>query len=274
MRRAPIVGGFVLALTLIFLVVFTPYLAGGFSAFAAKHGHVVEAVSGKGIAGAFVLTSAVLEAGPMVHGSTNKILYKTIVRTDADGGYQLPSQWSALSVAFPGSNPTLTWVVTAFVPGYVVVGDDDGWREQSNDQFPFAAKSATEMPSSVLSYAGSLEVAPLQLRENALTLSEATAYYRKIMLVGIERVEVRDPLEAELRSAAHGFFVSRICETHSDSAISMRTARQLMMFNVAQESAERRLQSIDPARWSSLSYSRALPDSAAEVCGAMHAGAP
>ena len=77
----------------------------------------------------------------------------------------------------------------------------------------------------------------------------------------------------ELKRAAHDFFMPLICSQRVDNAISMRTTRYVLMFNVAQTRAEQRLKAIDPVRWSSLSYANALPYAAAEVCDAMRAGA-
>lgn len=269
MTKRPTVALIVLAIAVGLLFVVGPP-PGALSAFRAKSGRVIDKASGKGIPDAFVLATATFEASPLINQSTNKVLFNVVVRADADGAYRVPSQWEHLALSLPGTDARITWAVTAFSPGYVVVGDDDGWRF-TGDVAPFAAKSASEPPPAHWTWDG-MEVDPRVLERTNLTLEEATVYYRKILLAGVSSVEAQSTLETQLRAASNEYFKQLVCSKPSDTAIAMRIARYLMMFSTDQASAELRLQAIDPGRWSALSYARALPYSAAEVCDALRSG--
>jgi hypothetical protein len=272
MRRARALRGWILfGFALLLLLIFSPQLPDAFFACAPKAGRVVD-TTGHGMPNVFVLASAHFDAGPLVHGgSANRSLYNVIVRTDSNGDFAIPAQWSHFTLGLPGTGPTVSWVVTAFSPGLAVTGDEDGWRFDQNGDAFYPAKSTAEAPSA--SWHGThLRLQPIVLRAASLSLAEAVAYYRKVLLVGLPDRNHAGPMEDELRRAAYRFFQPLACTSPPDSSVSMRTARYLTMFTISDHASEERLRDIDPPRWQALSYSDALPYSAAEVCDALQAG--
>lgn len=253
------------------LATISPQIPDVMAACAPKIGRVIDSATGKGMPDVFVLTSASFEAGPLVHGSPNRTVYNIVVRTDADGGYSLPSFWSKAVFGIPGTNPAMRWSVTAFEPGFVVVGDEDGWRFDEKGEAFFPAKSASETPEA--HWSGSrILVHPIAMRSASLSIPEAAAYYRKVLIVGAGQRGIQSVEETELRDAAHGYLRDLVCRTDPTVSVDMRTARYLLAFSSDRQHSEQRLRAIDPAKWASLSYSHALPYSANEICDAMRAG--
>ncbi|MBL0164795.1 MAG: hypothetical protein IPP82_14390 [Xanthomonadales bacterium] len=116
----------ILGLLIILLIApFTPQIPGCITTHRSKSGKVVDVETGKGLPNALVISSARFVSDPVFFGpSGNMVLYNVIVRTDAEGRFSIPSTWSDLYIATPGTHPRITWVVTVFEPGYAVVGDE------------------------------------------------------------------------------------------------------------------------------------------------------
>ena len=197
---------------------------------AAKSGAVIDAATGRGLANVLVFESARFEEAGLVHGSRSEALYHVIVETDADGNYTLPSQLSKLRIGIPGTGPTMRFVITAFKPGYVVAGDESGWKTDQHGEAPYDPPSVQISPNASLSGL-SAHVDPIRMDSRELSLADAAIYYEKILGVGVGRYDADDAESRRVRTLGYDALAPLVCSKAED--IPLPVALAILKFAAA-----------------------------------------
>jgi len=216
MRRKMRILSAVVAFLLLFLLgpAFVDLLRNA-RAYQTKTGQVVDADSGAPISGAYVVASAAFDVRHPIEGGSHGILYRHIVRTDANGTYVIPSEWTHAFFTFSpwGGRSSIRWVVTALQPGYAVVGDEKAWESDAKQQTPYPPASVFNPPK-VQGGLLTVHIAPIQLKARNLSPREATIYYSKIVgALGWDDLASRFlPEEVALRHVLYDLFVPLVCE--------------------------------------------------------------
>lgn len=214
---------------IIFALVLLPFLPQVPSCMMAnlpKTGRLVDVTTGKGIPDAAVIAAANFY-GESFAGSGGDNVYRVIVHTDANGDYWIPNTWLHIgnwipTIPFFIRNPHTTWLITAFKPGYVFVGDEKAWTDYDNYGHPkyWPRSVGFTPPATWLGVV--VKVEPLQMRPIQLSLREAAIYYRGIFLTGSPNIgEWNEPQEVALRRRAYEIFLPQVCNL--DPEVEMDT---------------------------------------------------
>jgi hypothetical protein len=216
------------------VIPFSTQVPGCLMSIAAKSGTVVDAATGRGLANVLVFESARFDEAGLVHGSRSEALYHVIVATDADGNYTLPSQLSKVQVGIPGTGPTMRFVITAFKPGYIVAGDESGWKTDQRGEAAYDPPSVQVSPNASLSGLFA-RVDPIRMEPRELSLAEAAIYYEKILGVGVGRYDADDSAARRTRELGYNALVPLVCAKAEE--IPLPVALAILKFAAAPRDA-------------------------------------
>ena len=177
-------------------------------AFLPRTGKVIDGATGKGIPNIPVIASAYFRGTGLMGTGYQEDRYRVITYTDSDGVYHIPGQWRFLSFELPLPLDYHTgWTIVAFKIGYVIVGDDvalrpDGASVATPNSTWFSPKATFGFPEA--------HVAPIVMRMESLSDSEAVSYY--VDLMGFPASSDRmNPKELALRRIGYDYFAPKIC---------------------------------------------------------------
>jgi len=159
-------------------VLYVPIVPGCVNAHVRKEGSVVDALTHKGLPGAFVIaTASVTTSGGLVEARTaTDREYLFVTRTDASGKYSIPSTFSRLNFHHfvPGIGSLReSWKIVAFLPSYVYAKDME-WLPEAPKLAGYVAEPQPDWSWSGFHIASE----PIFLQKNALPISQAVMYYR------------------------------------------------------------------------------------------------
>lgn len=186
-----------------------------------KFGRIVDATTGKGMPDVEVIAVGHFRAQGPIHGSVAEYPYRIVTHTDADGNYWIPNMLLHLRFGLPGTDAMQTWMITAFKPGYAIVGNEKSWSEfDEYGAAKYLPKSTSENPSAWwLGFV--IRVNPIKMRPTPLTLKEAVMYYKNVTELGWSIYRAREPEELALTELSYRYFSPLICGM--DSAFEMDT---------------------------------------------------
>jgi len=203
----------VLGLVLLMLSPCVWVVAKDYRVYAAKEGFVLDR-DGKGIPDVAVIATAQFDVRYPLEGSAHDVLYRFIVHTDASGKYRVPSAWSeALRFfpAVPGVVPRVSWILTAFKPGLVIVGDVPALIADSDGRQRFQPDSIS-FPPSVSGGPWGLNVVSIRMEQANMTARQAAFYYGDIVAAfGWVHDAQFAPQEVAMRKDGYDFFVPLVC---------------------------------------------------------------
>lgn len=259
---------------LLVLLVF-PILAqvfGNAKAYLPKTGRIVDLETGKGMADTTVIAVATFYAPNPVEGSAHGTLYRIITHTDSDGDYSIPSTWSHVVFAFPalpGTTPKVTWIITAYKPGYAIVGDEVAWVFDEYGQASYFPRSTWFSPASTFQGV-SVHVAPITMKTVDLSLKEAAVYAWRIASYGSALDARERPEEIALRENLNFRFMPLVCKLDPETKMDSTEAGALTTFARDYLKARSKLSELEPQGYRDL-YMRPVFH-ASNVCAAMMAG--
>src|SRR5581483_4916046 len=187
-----------------------------------KTGRVIDADTGEGIPGAFVVADANFIESVLKTGTLSE--YRLILRTDSKGNYAIPSTWQyAISprfywMTFFFESSKHTWTVLALKPGYIEDADEQNLVPPTAD-VDYRPRVSRQRVSS---WSGlSVNVQPIKLRKHNLSSAQAIVYYRGIALYG-----VGDSPEAdyEMNRAISAYIASTFCSETSANPLTPKAA--------------------------------------------------
>lgn len=221
------------------LLLFGSQMRGCAVANVAKTGTVVDADTGKRVAGVTVIASAHFYADGIFGGAASNYPYRYITHTDARGEFIIPMQWT-LRLALPGTNAREDWLVTALKPAYVLDGDEIAWNELDRN-----GRATHSPPSTVQSPGGTYEgfemrLDPLRIRKADLTLGQFATYYRNIQRLGDPSLNANVAQEdADLRVQVSDFLTPKVCALDRTEAVSPGVAEAILFFAIDRPAVDR-----------------------------------
>jgi hypothetical protein len=185
------------------------------STYMPKKGQVVDATTGQGLDDVHVIAVATSGAQNLVEGTDFKQLYRVVTLTNAKGEYSIPNQWDNVRIWFPplpGTKPRVRWIITAFKPGYAVVGDEQAWSFDGNG-LPKARPLSVHKIPIVSSQLTSVLVEPISLSRVALSPKESASYYGAIVRAGSGPDEHarKSAAETNLRRTGYDLLTPLVC---------------------------------------------------------------
>lgn len=261
-KSAKITLGVGCALALLVCVPMLVNLLGSAAVYAAKRGRVVDVTTGKGMPGVFVIATGDAYGqvfNPVSSGGFDDPLYRIVARTDANGDYTIPSTWAHAEIWFPPIPFLLKlqaeWKITAFLPGYAVVGDEVAWRSFDDRGHPsYSPRSLHRRTGTTLGLLVN-EVEPLEMRPVQLNLREAATYYASVTrdtAIGRSgrRLDRGDtPEENALREIGRRALLPQLCSMDSLAQVDAHTVNGILRFSpsvVSREKYHQRLVELEP----------------------------
>jgi hypothetical protein len=186
-----------------------PQLPACVSAYSAKYGRVVDASTGEGIPGAFVIAASQFHASNLLNGARHEHPYRMLTRTDAHGDYEFPSTWEHARFGIPGIGAMTSWSITVFKPPYTMVGDETWWAS-TRSMRGLRPHSVDSPPPS--HWAGlAQEVEPIRMQSTQLSFAIAAYYYTELTWVGYDLTKRFAPDEIALRLMGNKFLRPTVC---------------------------------------------------------------
>jgi len=259
------------SLTIIYLLVvlaFLPQIPGCVMANMPKTGRVIDATTGKGMAGVAVIASAQFAAQNLIHGSNVSCRYRIITHTDADGGYYISNTWSRLAFGLPGTDPQISYAIVAYKAGYVIDGDERAW---TFDKYGQPGSPGSEIAAWWLGPV--VRVETIRMKPAALSLKQEAVYYSDSIAgsffgCDVNRLNVQ---EVTFRRSAYDILMPKVCSLPSSNELDDKATGALIDLVPQLEKANERLKQLEPENWGKDSYMQ--PKYRAEdVCKAMQAG--
>lgn len=182
-----------------------------------KVGKVIDSQTGRGIPNVAIIGAAHYDAEPLVHGSANEPLYRTLTRTDANGEYRTASTWWHTKIGVPGTRPTITWTIAAYKLGYAVDGDEAHLSADADatSRLPASLKNA---PSATW-IGGAVAIDPIQMHPVHLALSDAVIYYSRMSSIGPQAARRFQADEVALREEGYQMFAPQVCALDPEQRI-------------------------------------------------------
>jgi hypothetical protein len=227
--------------------IFAPQIPGCVMANSAKRGRVVDAKTGEGMTGVFVIASAAYYAQGLVHGSTQGNPYRIVTQTDADGHFHIPSTWSSSQLSLPWLDSRERWIVTAFKPGYVIEDDLASLGKFDRYGAPTANPNSISRSPDAAWLGLYVEVTPIRLVETKMTDKDAVHYFKSTAGFGLIASDRFAPEEVALRRVAHDVYSSSICDRDPESTVDAYEG--LAYTNIAYDRVKfrQKLRQLDPA---------------------------
>jgi hypothetical protein len=245
-------------LIILLIAPFTPQIPGCIATHRSKSGKVVDVETGRGLPNALVISSARFVSDPVFFGpSGNMVLYNVIVRTDAEGRFSIPSTWSDLYIATPGTHPRITWVVTVFEPGYAVVGDEKAWLYMDDYGMPsFLPRSTAQTPelSTADQWLGNLGI--IRMFKPAFTLKQAASYYSTVKGTSNPNFYSPRPDDVAIRRKGYDLLAPWVCSEDPDSDLDYSTAMSVYGFTLDRIGAIELRKKLDPGNYKKELYDR------------------
>lgn len=216
--------GTLIAAALILIALFGTQVPSVVMAHSPKTGRVIDAETGQGMVGVYIVASASFYAQGLFGGSADEPLYRIVTRTDSNGEFKLPSTWSKASFALPIASPRVVWMVTAVKPGYVVVGDEDALNSWRKDGSPRLWPRSVESNPNARWQGGMVQISPIQLRNTPLTNKPALVYFWTQASLGSRAALQQTPESLDLRKVGYDAFVPYVCSLDADSVLDQYEA--------------------------------------------------
>lgn len=199
-------------------------LASNAIVYGSKSGQIVEAETGAPISGAFVIASAAFAARNPVEGGTHGVMYRTIVQSDANGRFEIPSSWSTAVMPVPFVHnvvPRIAWTVTVVKPGYILASDENQVDSITSGGRKELRPRSTTAPPQTQGWMGTWTLAPLKLKKRDLTPRQASTYYSEMIgALGFQTPTQRFlPAEVAVRKAIYDELVPLACNADPKSLL-------------------------------------------------------
>ena len=229
-------------LTVLLGLLYVQQIPGYLLACAEKHGQVIDDDTHQGIPNSFVVVdSYVSTGGPMTEHSGSRREYRLIVRTDSNGLYTLPSQWSkaSLDLAWFGVKVERDFKVEAFAPGYVYT-EDTCCIDRIAQGFARLRKS----PASRWRNFG-LTMDPILMSKYDLP-PQAVNYLFSLVDEVLDSGNEEARTQKALNQALYEFFLAKTCSGDSLSKIASYPAGRLVRLSPHWHEGTKRLATLEP----------------------------
>lgn len=252
---------------LVFFIVLPSYLP----ALAPKTGRIIDHDSGQGIADADVVVSGWYSQ----RGAWRDIdfcTYVAITKTDKEGYYHLPSEYSHVVVSTPSSNPENIWYLYASKDGYVTAGTK--WPLEYDIDGGVKGVSRWDSRSHSNTRAGSaIAITPIELMQVHMTLQQRIAYFRE---TGLSTYCSDDnSYLAPMRQAVHEFYQSvlnEICSSAENDTIPSTSVNYLMLYADEVQDYIAAWRKLDPQQNHHQMTANAVSYKLSDVCNVARAG--
>lgn len=212
-------------------------------AYSAKEGRVIDTATGKGMPNVAVI------AVDTYIGKNNGGEYREIVYTNISGDYRIPDHWGEVvwwMPPIPIALPEIRWTVTAFQPGYAVVGDELAWKFDQYGQANIPARSTSSSPSSTWWW-GRTYVNPIKMEPVKLNLKESAVYSLKIYAFGSYFMDRHKPKEEALTRMARELYLPQVCAMDPEATMDGTEANALVSFGEDYLKSGERLHELEPS---------------------------
>jgi hypothetical protein len=140
--------------------------------------------------------------------------------------------------------------VTAFKPGYAVVGDEKAWQFRDDGSSMYRPRSAVATPG--FSYRGTaIEVAPIRMFKPTLNLKEAAVYYSEIKGVGAPFFASTEPGDVAIRQQGYALLAPWVCALDPQSDLDRLTIDTITDFSIDPVNAVSLFEQLDPLQFHS-----------------------
>lgn len=218
----------------IIALAYLPQLPGCLTAHASKFGRVVDADTGKGMAGIIVIASADISTSggaPFFPETLSSFTteYRVVTTTDKDGKYWIHSTWiqSDLRHFLPlFGDFDQEWHVIAFRPGYVMDRDYEYVQKISRrDSYDQSIISGGH-PSVSLWLGALIKLKTTKLIPTDMTVQLATAYYDSLLNVadGNAKIDRNDVDERRMASQSYHYFLPKYCSRPENDSLDMASS--------------------------------------------------
>lgn len=237
-------------------------------AYAAKTGKVVDAQQ-KGIPDVAIIASAKFELRYALEGGAQGVLYRFVTYTDTDGNYSIPGMWSHAMTMFPvlpGATPRVKWVITAFKPGYLIVGDENGLVLDEKGR-PVAEPNSVDTSPETHGWFAAMRIAPILMAQANASLQQVAIYYERVVWAqGWPENSRFSPSEVALRKIGYDFLVPFVCAAPSDQRMNWNPAN----FAYDRVKVFDELERTEPTNWDAAYSQPSLAyKTAKNICSAM-----
>lgn len=179
-----------------------------------------------------------------MHTSVAEGLYHNLTRTDSEGRYVLPGNFSALQFPSPGVNAGYGWTTTVFKPGYALDGDEIAWKEYNNrDWQHFLPHSLARAPKA--RWWGWTHVEPLFLRKQNLAARDWAIYWTQLFYTYMDGN--RDELNGRaIRREAASWITPLLCSSDTEETVGYHLTSVFLAFAADVVASTRRLSDVEP----------------------------
>jgi hypothetical protein len=179
-----------------------------------------------------------------MHTSVAEGLYHDVTKTDRDGTYSFPMNWSALHIGFPGTDSKYRWTITVFKPGYAMEGDEIAWKEYDKTDWPrFLPPSLVKSPAA--KWAGWTHVAALSLKKQNLSAMDWALYWKQLLYTDLPE-RWHDENERKVRSQAEGWILQLLCTPNATSTLGYHVTSVIISFAPDPVASSRKLADSEP----------------------------
>lgn len=243
MRRLLLALGFILLLV---ALPFLSQLPDRVIAHMPKKGVVIDSETGQPMPNVIVIAAGWAFQGPIFFGPSGTInVYRIITYTDSEGRFRIPSTWSGLRWGFPGTDHHYRWAVTAFKPGYAIVGDEIAWQFREDGSIRSSPPS-TVLPPKHSFWGLFVEIEPIQMFKPTLNLKEAAVYYSRIRYFAPPPLPPLGPEDEALRQQGYSLLAPWVCAIDPQERLDKETLSGVRSFAADRSRVSALLEELDP----------------------------